>query len=490
MKVIKNNIAYAIGSAANSLALFLLIPYLVNALPTEEYGAWALFEVAVVFLNMLILAGMDTGLMREYWFLDGEEERHRLSGTVLIGTLGWGLVIVGVSSLGLWVGAGYLQVVEILQFGSSTNLLALVVFIGFFEAIFALLLSLFRIREEAWRFVVLSVGRMFLFLVATIVGVSWLEGVEGALLGRLVAGIFGVAVAAFLARNLVALQFTPGRFKRVVRYGLPLLPTSIAAYVLFASDRYVMDYFYSLEVVAVYSFAYKVATTVDVLITRPFAIDWAPRRFKIATQDNPQHRYAQALLLYLFAGVGFALLVIAGTPLVYVLIDPPDSFYAGMHLIPLLLTAYLIYGLSYPLNIGIMLKDKTELLPLLSGSAAVICIVLNILWISRFGMVGAAWATIVAYAFHTAALAWFSQRFYPIKYSLRPFVVIIIAGTVAYGGIYGAGQLLGSDSILVSSLIQSAWTFLIWTGVAYLLWGEQLSSLLRPRVHTIVGSGQ
>jgi len=64
--LLKANLIYAFGNIANSAALFLLVPYLVNAFTPEEYGAWSIFEIAILFLNMLILTGLDVGLMREY----------------------------------------------------------------------------------------------------------------------------------------------------------------------------------------------------------------------------------------------------------------------------------------------------------------------------------------------------------------------------------------------------------------------------------------
>jgi O-antigen/teichoic acid export membrane protein len=66
--VFKANLIYALGSAANSAALFLLVPYLVNVLTPEEYGVWALLEIAIQFLNMLTLAGLEVVLCQSRRF--------------------------------------------------------------------------------------------------------------------------------------------------------------------------------------------------------------------------------------------------------------------------------------------------------------------------------------------------------------------------------------------------------------------------------------
>lgn len=62
---------------------------------------------------------------------------------------------------------------------------------------------------------------------------------------------------------------------------------------------------------------------------------------------------------------------------------------------------------------GILLKERTALLPPLSAVSAILCILLNLWWIPRFGMMGAAWATVVAYFIYTMLLTIASQRLYP-----------------------------------------------------------------------------
>ncbi len=458
-KVLKANLAYAIGSVANSAALFLLIPYLVNALTPEEYGAWSLFEIGTLFLKWLILAGLDIGLMRGYWYREGEEERARLVGTALIAVVMWGGGLIGLLGAVLFVkGRSW-------DFPGAPYTLELTLVIGLLEAVFALLLTVFRIREEAFTFVALSVERMVGFLGLSIGLVQAGGGLAGALAGRLLAGALSLGAAVALGRRYLILKPDWTGLRRMARYGLPLLPTNLASYVLFASDRYVLQHFSTLEMVGIYSFAYKIATTLDILITRPFALDWAPRRFKIARSDDAPQRYAHVLILYLFAGLLFALLVVAITPTIYTWIAPP-LYRQGMSVVPIILAAYLVYGLGYPLNVGIMLRDKTEYAPLIGGVAAALCLGLNFWWIPRYGMMGAAWATLLAYAVRTGGLAWVSLRLYPVPYSLRSVLLVGLGALLGYGGVVGVEKIMSGDEIL-GLPIKLGWVLLVFATVAY-----------------------
>ncbi len=480
-KALRANIAYAVGSGANSIALFILTPYLVNALTPEEYGAWSLFEVGILILNWILLAGLDVGLMREYWFLKDETKQARSAGTALIAVTIWGGVLTGV--------LGTLSLAENWNWGlpGAPFTIGLAIAIGLTEAVFTLLLTIFRIREQAGVYVTLSTGRMVGFLISSIAFVSTGHGLAGALAGRLLAGVLGVGAAIIWGRRYFLLQPDWNILRRMAHYGLPLLPANLASYVLFASDRYFLGHFFSLEVVGVYSFGHKVAAIVDILLTRPFALDWAPRRFKIATEDCTSQKYARALLAFLFSGAFLGLIVFAVTPAIYGYIAP-ELYRAGMSVVPVIILAYLIYGLSYPLNVGIMLKDKTYYLPLIGWLAAGGCFLLNLRLIPTYGILGAAWATVFSYGIWTGMITLFSLRLYLIRYPLPP-ILLIVAGIIAgYLGVKGVERLWGTESVLLLSLLNLTWVCSLFVGIGCILWGKEIQprSLVR-RMKQVVG---
>lgn len=460
-RIFSNSIIYAIGNAANSAALLLIIPYLINTLTPTEYGAWAIFEITIFFLNLFILAGLEVGLMREYWFQADERGRARLVGNTLMMVGAIGMVIV-LSGSGL--------VLSGIDFGlpGAPYTLFMVLALSLSEALFTIFLTLFRIREQPIIFSLLSGGRLALFaaLLLSFVESGW--GLIGALGARLLAVLAALAVALALSWQWIGWRLDGAAIRRIVSYGLPMLPTNLAAYVLLAADRYIIQGFLSLEDVAIYSFAYKIATVLDVSITRPFAIDWAPRRFKIATQPNPEQKYIQALLIYLWAALGGSLGILALTPLIYALIAPP-AYWQAMHLVPVILLAYIIYGLSYPLNIGIMLKDRTRDLPMIGWIAAIACLGLCFWWIPAYGINGAAWATVIAYAIWTGLITADSLRLYPLAYPVRMIAGMIGAGMLGYAGLWLVTQWWPATH-LATVAAQVSWVMLIMGGYGVVLW--------------------
>ncbi|GAB4497629.1 MAG: polysaccharide biosynthesis C-terminal domain-containing protein [Anaerolineales bacterium] len=465
-QALRANVIYAIGSLANGLALFILLPYFVNALSQERYGIWALLEITISFISMFMLIGLDMGMLRHYWFLTDGQARRVLIGTALIGVLVWGALLtmffLGVAWLWqLWRGAYPL--------GISAADVWLTVSIGWAEALFALYLSVFRAREQAVGFAGFSLLRMTLFIVAAISGVAFGGGITGALFGRLFSVVVTLFIVTFTLRRAFALAFNRPLFLTMARYGFPLLPANIAGYFLFASDRYFLNIFTSPAVVAVYNFAYKISASLDILITRPFATDWAARRFQIAASSNPQVRYAWAIVLYLYAGAGTALLIWIGSPLLYAWIAPLE-YHSGLALIPILLAAYLAYGLSYPFNIGLIIKDQTRWLPFINGGATILYILLNLWLVPRYQMMGAAWATLFAYAVMTITLFVFSQYYYPIKVSLQPFVTIGIGVIAVLLWAILVSSFGNTLLLIVGTTVRTVGMIFIWLSTGAALW--------------------
>jgi O-antigen/teichoic acid export membrane protein/transcriptional regulator with XRE-family HTH domain len=458
--LIKANTAYALGSISNGIALVLLVPILVNTLTSREYGAWAIYEVSIYILITFFSLGLEVGLMREYWHLDTPESRRRLISTILIAALVWGGIFY---AIGLFI-VNIVAAGSIL--GNSSSAAMWVPTIAWTESVLLILLSVFRIRQQAIAYALLSIGRMMLFMSGAIAFVMLDYGVDGALAGRFLGGIVALVAALFLLRKQLGLYLDRVMLRQAVRYGLPLFPYNVASYVLLASDRYMLEYFATLEIVALYAFAYKVATALDVIVIRPFNTDWAARRFQIATRDDAGVQYARVQVLFPLVAVGFSLLLLSGTPVIYHLVAPPE-YLAGMSVVPLILLAFMLWGMEGPVNIGIMLKGHTQYMPLVGWIAAAVCLVLNFWWIPEYGMVGAAWSTIIAYGVHTLALHVLSQRFYPLRFPFFQFSLVVVAGLLGYGGI----TFLDSVSdLLVSTVLKVLWTMLIIGIAAALLW--------------------
>ena len=88
---------------------------------------------------------------------------------------------------------------------------------------------------------------------------------------------------------------------------------------------------------------------------------------------------------------------------------------------------------------------RTQFNWVVTGAAAALNVMLNLVLIPPYGMIGAAVATVAAYSVMLVGMAWWSQHVYPVPYQWRRVataagvaVVLAVAGKLAGGGLPAA----------------------------------------------------
>src|SRR6185436_2866487 len=144
---------------------------------------------------------------------------------------------------------------------------------------------------------------------------------------------------------------------------------------------------------------------------------WQP--FVYAQLREPEApRTLARVATYAFGGfVALALAVALLGPEALKLLTPDNpAFWAAGPFIPVVALAYLLHGVFLLTSIGIGISKKAGYYPLVTAVAAAVNIGADLWLIPRWGSMGAAWATVLAYG--TMALVGFvlSQRLYPVPF--------------------------------------------------------------------------
>jgi O-antigen/teichoic acid export membrane protein len=91
-----------------------------------------------------------------------------------------------------------------------------------------------------------------------------------------------------------------------------------------------------------------------------------------------------------------------------------------------------VHGAFLLTSIGIGIEKKTRYYPLVTASAAASNLGLNLLLIPRYGMLGAAWATVFSYGVMAGLGYALSQRVYPIPFEKGRLARIALAALAVY----------------------------------------------------------
>ena len=110
------------------------------------------------------------------------------------------------------------------------------------------------------------------------------------------------------------------------------------------------------------------------------------------------------------------------------------GWYAAASPLPVIAFAYLAYGVSQVADAGILARNRTSVYPLISLTSVVINVSLCILLIPSHGMMGAAWATLVAYLWHMLMVGRVSYSIAPFILEWKRLAILIVMGIAVWVG--------------------------------------------------------
>jgi O-antigen/teichoic acid export membrane protein len=446
---VKHGLVFGLGSLANKLIGFLLIPLYTRVLSPAEYGLFALTSVTGSVVGILLNMGLSSSVFRCYYASSELEERKRVLATALFWSAGSGVLFVAA----LWMLSAPLST---LIFGSPTYRLFLQIIFAT-EALLAaqhVPFASFRARRQSARYSVLNAAR---FVVGASLNILFIVGLSMGILGLLLAGVINAAlflvVSLIMIRDQLTLAFSPATARRLLSFGLPLVPAMLASYVLFMADRYFLQRLASTAEVGLYSLGYSFGSLIQVLVVQPFQLIWLPAAFEVEKRPHSGQFFAGALtyLLLIAAWLASALSLLGREALV-VMATP--AFRSAYSVIPLVAFSYVAYGAHMVVSIGFYLRDKTLFIPAIVMTAACVNIGLNFALIPRHGMLGAAWATLLSYLLLAVMSGIMSQRLYPLRYEWgRLIKIAAVTGAVLLLGNLSPQGLLAAVAFKIGLLL-------------------------------------
>jgi O-antigen/teichoic acid export membrane protein len=257
-------------------------------------------------------------------------------------------------------------------------------------------------------------------------------GVVGMLTGKLMGATGSLLIAVFVSRKWWTGGFEWKFVRESLPIALPILPHMLLALGLIAADRFILEYYRSLGEVGVYSVAYTFGM-VMYLVTASISQAWSPLFYDVARGG----REGQRMLGRLFSGLSLLLVAVAvfGSLIAQDVVSHfLDKRYSSAgRLIPWIIAGYLFHALYGILQPSLLQARRVGFLWVVSGVALVANLGLNYLWIPRWGMYGAAYATMAAYVIEAALLYIYAQRVYPLAFSRsRLAAALAIFGAVLW----------------------------------------------------------
>ena len=369
---------------AAQFALVLLVPKLL--LP--EYFVQYSLLVPLAMLAATLLFGWFTSAAyrHAYAIVESEDGRERSTAYFYYGAIPLALIFV-------------FGIVSLFASPIYSVMLLLVAAAGLKTGILAVLNSTERHRAFFFANVGFAVSlSVFLWLCAVLPdgALPWMLLVHAVI--DIIAAVAGwLLIGVFRPRALPRFHADVGW--RYFRYGVPMLPNALAVWIVSLSDRYILAIWESTEEVASYILGYQLGGSI---VTIPMAFVMAVLYPRILRMDR-EHGLEAALdytyrLLRQYLRWMTVMSIVGCVAIVFLIRAFYPAYQVDTLVIVAIVLAHAILGLGNFLNKEFELNGRTLVVARSIGVGAVVNVVLNFVLIPWLGALGAALATLAAYA--------------------------------------------------------------------------------------------
>lgn len=413
--LVRDTFVYGSGDVLLRAAAILTIPIYTRVFSPDDYGTWAFVTTAVWLLNAFLIVGMDSAYTRFFFDVRSDRERQALTTTSLVFVAAWSsLVVVALLPFTPAISEWIFDTDEhwsLFAIALVTAPLVLVSAIASTALRNTFRAGLFSVFNVAVTLTGIAIG-LYLVIVED-------RGVEGPLMGVLVATAIVLPLRLWTIRALLARAFAWSSLKGMLAFGLPLVPMTLALWVMLVSDRIVIAKVSTTEQLGLYTIAVG-AVSILALADAAFTQAWLPRALQAYDRGpvSASAFYAR-VLTYLIVTFGFAALVLSAFAEELLGVLTGSDFHGAAVAVGPLTLAAVALASSQVLSMGVRISKRTMYSTLAAGLAAVLNLVLNLIFVPEHGMIAAAWSTAAAYGFLAVAQYIVSQRLVRIEFDLR-----------------------------------------------------------------------
>ncbi len=379
----KNTIIISIANLGSKFIAFILAPLYSYYLTTSEYGIMDMIITTVSLVMPIICLNIYESVFR---FSSDKDANIKavMSCSSLIGIVG-GIICVCICCIISHL-SGY---TEILYIG----------FFVFLDIINNILSQLARGSGDVKSYALGGVVNSVFTLLFNIVFMMLLQlGLKGWVISFLI-GKSSQTIYLFVKKKAYTYisfnEIETETLKQLLRFCLPLMPTTIMWWVMNVSDRYVISFFLGTAATGIYAVACKIPSLLS-LVENVFYQAWQISAISMGKNKNRDKEYSRFFLTYFKTLVigNIGLLVII-KPMLFVLFE--KSYTEAWVYIAPLITAIVFHALSGFLGSFYIVFKETKGALMTTMAGAFVNIFLNIVLIPKFGIFAATITTILGY---------------------------------------------------------------------------------------------
>lgn len=438
-RLFKHTLVYGLATVLPRLLTVLLTLLLTEYLPSKTaFGEVSIIFSWIILANVLLTYGIETSFFR---FYSENENKNKVISTGLLSLLGTTILFVIVA---------FLNLDEIARWsGKSADYWKWVIGILAFDTLMVIPFAYMRATGKAMKYAIIKMFNVIISVGMTAVFLIWLQDLP-TLNQFLPADKVELYFIALMAASVVTLivvsriyfrswEFDLILWKRMLKYGFPILIAGIAFAVNETFDKILLEWLLPEDATAqvgVYTACYRVAVGMTLFATA-FKLGIEPFFFSESKSKNATTTYAMITKMFVVLG---SIALIFYTVFIDVIkrVIIAEEYWEALEIVPIVLVAYLFFGIYQTLSVWYKVTDRTSYGAYISILGAAVTIGLNILLIPKIGYLASALTTCAAYGLMMVVSYLLGRKYYHIPYEINA-ILLYLAISIASTGLFFYG---------------------------------------------------
>jgi O-antigen/teichoic acid export membrane protein len=251
----KGAMLFAGAALASKAVSFLMLPFYTRQLTPADYGALELVELSLDLMTIVAGSRLLAGVFRFYYKAKSDADRRAVISTALWTVcLGYavigGIALIGAPLIAQYV-LGAARYTHLVRLGALSVATSAPTFVP---------TPYFRAQSRYRLLVTVQLARLAIQVGLNIVLLAVAHlGANAMFLSTITANVCLGSILVFLTVRDVGVRYSPRVAADLYRFGLPLIATQVATYVLTYGDRYFLRRAKTLDAVGPYALAYSFA---------------------------------------------------------------------------------------------------------------------------------------------------------------------------------------------------------------------------------------
>lgn len=435
-----------IATIATSFKGLIILPILAKELSPSLFGIWSQIMAAILLLLPFCFLELQYSMTR---FLSAENDRRKINEGVSSILLVVGTTTLIVSII-IYITSWQLAIIFFKSVNAApfVKLSAIMLIATMLDQFFLQYFISFRQMERYSAFTVLqAIVEPFLIWYLVILG----YGLLGAFYSTFCARILILLGMVLLTKSEIKLTYPNFTLlKSYLIFSLPLIPLIFSFWIINNGNKYIIGFLMDTEAVGIYSATYILGSIIGsfygpiALLIFPTITVLYNKNKIIEIKNILKYVFRFFIMLSIPSLIGIAIL---SKPLLELLAT--SEYLSNWAIIPIIALSIIFSQCGNLFSEILMLFKYTKQVSQIYGFVSIIYIVLNIIFISLMGLIGAALATMLTFMIQSAILYSFSSKLMPFELSPKFIIKCLLSSAIMGYCIFLFSEKTASLAILI-----------------------------------------